>query len=152
VFEFTIPLQLEDLNYIEEKKEDVENFDFLKGKTILIAEDDALIRLLFKIVLNGKGLNLLFAGTGTQAVRIYEETANIDLVLLDIRMPEMNGIVALDKILNLNPDAKVVMQTAYVMHDEKEKCFKKGCVGFLSKPVVKVDLFNMLHKCLAINA
>lgn len=61
-------------------------------------------------------------------------------------MPEMNGFDALDKILEINPEAKIVMQTAYAMPEEKEKCFKKGCVGYLTKPVSTEDLFEELNK------
>lgn len=145
-FEFKIPIKQ---NQNKKKKivpKPKIKKSFLKNKTILIAEDDALIQLLFQIVLKQSGAKLIFADTGKIAVETYTETPNIDIVLLDIRMPEMNGIDALEQILKINPEAKIIMQTAYVMPEEKEKCFNKGAVDFLSKPVVKDKLFETLEK------
>ncbi len=146
LFEFTIPLK--QLHF--QKKEQPPVLErstlFLKNKTILIAEDDTLIQLLFQIVLKNSGAKLIFAKNGKEAIKTYRCNPNIDIVLLDIRMPEMNGIDALDKILSINPDAKIIMQTAYVMPDEKKKCFNKGAVDFLSKPIIKEELFNTLNK------
>ncbi|MEP3837563.1 MAG: CheR family methyltransferase [Algibacter sp.] len=145
-FEFTIPLKLTQLKKAKKKAVPTKSSTFLKAKTILIAEDDALIQLLFKVVLKNTGANLLFAKTGAAAVNTYQNHPNIDVVLLDIRMPEMNGIEALSKILEINPKARVIMQTAYTMPEEKEKCYKKGCVDFLCKPVIKDELFETLNK------
>ncbi|MCB4807109.1 response regulator [Tamlana sp. 62-3] len=146
LFEFTIPLTRGTLKTNKKKISSFYDTDFLKGKTILIAEDDSLIQLLFKITLKNTGANLLFAKNGKIAIDIYKTTPKIDVLLFDIRMPEMNGFDALDKILAINPDAKIVMQTAYAMPEEKEKCFQKGCVGYLTKPVSKEDLFEELNK------
>ncbi|SFC98753.1 chemotaxis protein CheB [Algibacter pectinivorans] len=145
-FSFSIPLKLTQFKNAKKPKLPIKCTRFLKDKTILIAEDDALIQLLFKVVLKNTGAYLLFAKTGTQAVNTYQTTPEIDVVLLDIRMPEMNGIDALSAILEINPKAKVIMQTAYTMPEEKEKCFNKGCVDFLSKPVIKDELFKVLNK------
>jgi two-component system CheB/CheR fusion protein len=145
-FDFTIPLKRAN---IKKEIKQTGSFDpegFLKNKTILIAEDDPLIQLLFKIVLKKTGADVFYASNGSSAVNTYKSNKNIDIVLLDIRMPEMNGIEAMEKILKINPEAKIIMQTAYAMADEKEKCYKKGCVDFLSKPVVKEQLFETLDK------
>ena len=144
-FEFTIPLKLSNAKEGEDIVLPVKD-DFLKGKTLLIAEDDALIQLLFKIVLKNTGANLIFARTGKEALNSYNTNSDIDLILLDIRMPEMNGVIALQKILEINPKAKIIMQTAYAMPEEKEKCFDIGCIDFLSKPVIKEELFATLNK------
>jgi two-component system CheB/CheR fusion protein len=148
LFEFTIPLKLTHLKKADPSIISPNNQEFLKNKTILIAEDDALIQLLFKVVLKDTGAKILFVNNGKAAVTTYKSTPSIDIVLLDIRMPEMNGVTALDKILKINPEAKIIMQTAYAMPEEKEKCFNKGCVDFLSKPVVKEELFETLFKWL----
>ncbi len=148
LFEFTIPLKSAKENKNIKKIDAPKSNDFLKSKTILIAEDDPLIRLLFQIVLKNTGAKVLFAETGKVAVDTYKNNPNIDVVLLDIRMPQMNGISAMDKILKMNAKAKIIMQTAYAMPEEKEKCFNKGCVDFLSKPVIKEELFSTLNKWL----
>ncbi|MFD2724915.1 ATP-binding protein [Hyunsoonleella rubra] len=145
-FEFTIPLKLTQLKKESRQSETTNRVSFLKDRTILIAEDDSLIQLLFKVVLKNTGANILFANTGKMAVNTYKSNPDVDVILLDIRMPEMNGIDAMEQILKINPDAKIIMQTAYAMPDEREKCFNKGCVGFLSKPVIKEELFETLDK------
>ncbi|NRR89958.1 response regulator [Winogradskyella undariae] len=146
LFEFTIPIKYAKEDLVRKKVALPKRKDFLKNKTILIAEDDSLIRLLFKIVLKDTGANVLFAKTGVEAVEIYSNTEAIDIVLLDIRMPAMNGIEAMGEILKINPMAKIIMQTAYSMPDEKERCYKKGCLGFLSKPIIKDELYSTLNK------
>jgi two-component system CheB/CheR fusion protein len=146
LFEFTIPIKYAKADAELEQAVLPKRKDFLNNRTILIAEDDSLIRLLFKIVLKDTGAQVLFAKTGKEAVDIYSTTEGIDIVLLDIRMPVMSGIEAIEKILKIDPNAKIIMQTAYSMPDEKEKCYKKGCLGFLSKPIIKDELYATLNK------
>lgn len=148
LFEFTLPLKYARAKAETKVAQLPERKDFLKGKTILIAEDDSLVRLLFKIVLKDTKAEIIFAETGQEAVDIFIKTKGdgIDIVLLDIRMPVMSGIEAIDKILAIDPNAKVIMQTAYSMPDEKERCYKKGCLDFLSKPIIKDELYATLNK------
>lgn len=61
-------------------------------------------------------------------------------------MPEMNGIDAMENILKMNPKTKIIMQTAHAMEEEKNICYEKDCVDFLSKPIIKEQLFETLHK------
>lgn len=124
------------------------NTSFLKNKHILIAEDNKLIRMLIEILLKKTGAKLKFATNGKIAVDYFKENPNIDLVLLDIRMPEMNGIEAMEYILKINPKTKIIMQTAHAMEEEKNICYEKGCVDFLSKPIIKEQLFETLNKWL----
>ncbi|MHA7943904.1 chemotaxis protein CheB [Formosa sp. 3Alg 14/1] len=148
LFEFTIPLKIEKLQDENTKKFNIRDIDFLKEKTILIVEDGKLFQKLYMLILKNTGAHILFASTGKEAIAVYQNTPKIDVVLLDIRMPEMSGIEALGKILILDPEAKIIMQTANVMVDEKQKCFEMGCVDFLVKPVAQEDLFKTLHKWL----
>ena len=122
---------------------------FLKDKTILIAEDNRLIRMLLNAILSKTGALLQFAENGKIALEYFKENPNFDLVLLDIRMPKMSGIEALESILEINPKTKIVMQTAHAMENEKSLCFEKGCVDFLSKPIIKENLYATLEKWIA---
>lgn len=145
-FEFTIPLKK--IQKEDDKKDTKIPPDFLKGKTILVAEDDAIIRMLLAAVLKNTGAQVTFANNGKIAVNNFKVNPNVDIILLDIRMPEMDGIEAMDRILEINPSAKIIMQTAHAMDDEKATCFKKGCVDFLSKPIIKDELFETIYKWL----
>jgi two-component system CheB/CheR fusion protein len=65
---------------------------------------------------------------------------------MDIGMPVMDGFEATGKILEINPNAKIVVQSAYAMADEKKRCFDIGCVDYLTKPIQKEALFETLEK------
>ncbi len=145
-FEFTIPLKKIQQ---ENKKVGLEvSKDFLVNKTVLVAEDDAIIRMLLAAVLKKTGAQVTFANNGKIAVNNFKNNPNVDIVLLDIRMPEMDGIEAMEHMLKINPNAKIIMQTAHAMDEEKAICFKKGCVDFLSKPIIKDELFYTMNKWL----
>ena len=145
-FEFLIPIKIAK-NKISSKDSELKlNGQFLKNKSILIAEDNTLIRMLLEVILKKTGAELKFANNGQVAVDYFKGNPNVDLVLLDIRMPKMSGIEAMDEILKINPNSKIIMQTAHAMEDEKNLCFEKGCVDFLSKPIIKEELYKTIDK------
>ncbi len=145
-FNFKIPIKPATAPIENTVKTRVQNDDFLKDKTILIAEDNTLIRMLLGVILKKTGAQIIFANNGKIAVHLYKENPNIDLVLLDIRMPKMSGIEAMDLILKTNPKAKIIMQTAHAMEEEKTMCYEKGCVDFLTKPIIKEHLLQTIAK------
>lgn len=118
----------------------------LEGKTILIAEDGATARLYFKVALEKTKAKLLFAKNGKIAVDLFMTHPEIDLVMMDIGMPIMNGFEAMAKILKYDSKAKIIAQTAYAMTNEKEKCFDLGCVDYLTKPIDKSLLIKTIEK------
>ncbi len=118
-----------------------------KGKKILIAEDEPLVQIYFKATLKAFDLDIVFANDGEEAVNLYNN--DIDIVLMDIRMPKMNGYEAIEKILETNPAAKIIVHTAYAMVEEKEKCIKAGCVGYINKPISRNVLLEELKKHLS---
>jgi two-component system CheB/CheR fusion protein len=147
-FKFFLPLE-----EIKEKKTAHKASNFLdsedgqlKNLKILIAEDDDIIRIFYEELLKPKNYQLLFAENGKEAVRMYKENQDIDIVLMDLRMPEMDGFKAMEHILELNPEAKIIVQTAYAMVDEKEKCFELGCVDYLTKPINATKFFETIYK------
>jgi len=91
---------------------------------------------------------VLLAKDGAEAVSICKQHSEIDLVLMDIQMPEMNGYIATQRIREFNPDLPIIAQTAYVMPDEKDKCFEVGCNGFISKPIRKDELIRVILEVL----
>ncbi|MGY5356179.1 chemotaxis protein CheB [Wenyingzhuangia sp. IMCC45467] len=146
-FTFTIPVKKtqEKIQQIKTVQKTDSN-SFLKNKTILIAEDDEIVKLLYSKFFNNIEVNTIYVYTGRLAVDEYKKNSNIDIVLMDIRMPEMNGFDATAEIIEFDSNAKIIMQSAYAMHDEKEKCFKIGCVDYLTKPINRTELFKVLHK------
>lgn len=109
-------------------------------RTILVAEDEEYNYQLIEEILAGKNITLLHASNGLEAVEICKRTPSIDLVLMDIKMPEMDGQTAMRIIKGLRPNLPVIAQTAYVLSDEKEQLMKSGFVDYITKPIKKLEL------------
>jgi two-component system CheB/CheR fusion protein len=144
-FTFTIPLELGEEKKKKNEKLSSKDIDF-KDKTILIAEDDELVQLYFTELFRDTEATILLAANGEEAVDIFKKHAEIDLVLMDLRMPILNGFEAMDQILDLNRNAKIIAQTAYAMIDEKQKCLDKGCIDYITKPIKKDQLMTLVGK------
>jgi PAS domain S-box-containing protein len=117
-------------------------------KTILIAEDEINNSRLLTVLLGKSGLNLnvLHANNGKEAVEIYESGQKIDLVIMDIKMPVMDGLEATGIIKKMAPDLPIIALTAFAFESDKEKVLKAGCDDYLSKPVNKEVLYTMIKK------
>ena len=74
-----------------------------------------------------------------------------DLILLDISMPIMSGFEFLSEMKSAGMNIKIIAQTAYAMPEEKERCFQAGCHGYISKPIRKSELFNVINAVLSDN-
>ena len=149
VFSFSIPLKYDENNTITVQP--INNKEVSKGEevgTILIAEDDNINFLLFQKIIQSKNYKIIRAVNGQEAVDICIKNPNIDLVLMDIKMPIMNGFEALEKIKTIRPKLIVIAQTAYSSSDDEEKIFKAGFYGYLTKPINREKLFAVLNDVL----
>ena len=115
-----------------------------KNKTILIAEDDEFNFLYLQTILSNENFNLLKANNGKDAVQIYKSNPQIDLILMDIKMPIMNGFEATKKIKELSPDLPIIAQTACSTQNDRNKAFESGCSDFISKPFSSADLLEKI--------
>ena len=119
-------------------------------RTILIAEDEKINVFYLKELIkhhDGFTLNTLIAGNGEEAVKLCREN-NIDLILMDIKMPVMNGLEASKQIKSFNPDVSIIAQTAYSTSLDKVLAKESGCDGFISKPINKDEFYSLLKKYL----
>lgn len=106
-----------------------------KKATLLIAEDEESNYLLLKTILQ-KHCNLIRAKTGKEAIERFNESKDeIDLILLDIKMPVMTGIEALKEIRKINTDIPIIMQSAYVFDSDMESARQAGASDFITKPI-----------------
>lgn len=105
------------------------------NNSILIADDEPLIIDFFREVLSPTKVNMYFAENGKQAISFVEKHDDIDLVLLDIRMPEMNGFEVFKSIKSIRPDLPVIAQTAYAFYDDRVKIKEAGFDDYISKPI-----------------
>jgi len=117
--------------------------------TVLLVDDEETVRSISKKLLSKLGLTVLTAEDGKQAVTLYEKhLAEIDLVLLDLTMPHMNGEEAYRAMRALDPDVKVVLASGYSESDIASRFAGKGLVGCLQKPYTLRKLRNLLSGAL----
>jgi CheY-like chemotaxis protein len=126
----------------------IENLKF-SGKNILIAEDVKSNFNYLNAIIELTEANVIWAKNGKDAIRICQNNdPKIDLVLMDIRMPEVSGIEAIKQIKNFGLNIPVVVQTAYAMNNEREECLKSGADQFITKPIDPRKLITILKEYL----
>ena len=114
--------------------------------TVLIAEDDDTNKLVLQIMLKNLAPHILLASTGKEAIEICRNNKNIDLILMDIRMPELNGYEATRQIREFNKDVLIIAQTAYGLTGDREKAIKTGCNDYIAKPIKNEELLALIRK------
>jgi len=117
-----------------------------KKFTILIAEDDWTSFKYLSTILKNDNIKIIHAEDGQQAVDNVRNNQDIDLVLLDIKMPVMDGIEATKQIKFLRPELPIIAQTAFAFSSEKEEILSVGCNDYISKPILKAALLKLLEK------
>lgn len=118
------------------------------GEYVLIAEDDDVSYLYLTEILKGYNLNIIRTTDGEQTLEKIRNYSNISLVLMDIRMPKINGLEVTKKMRNLGITLPVIVQTAYAFETDRQKSLEAGCNDYISKPLNKNDLVQMIHKYL----
>jgi PAS domain S-box-containing protein len=117
---------------------------------ILIAEDDDTCFNYLSMVLKKDKFIILRAENGEQAIEIFKETSDIDIILMDMRMPVMNGYEATKQIKFIRPDLPVIAQTAYAFNEEKELILSAGCDDYISKPIDRNKLISLIDKYISL--
>ena len=118
--------------------------ELLKGKKILIVEDDLSSRLYLNKILEKSGVTILNAGDGLEAVNIASDNPDIDIILLDIQLPVMDGYTVLLKIREFRKDVIIIAQTAYGLLGDKEKILNSGFNDYVIKPILAQNLIDKL--------
>ncbi|MFH1118756.1 MAG: PAS domain S-box protein [Bacteroidota bacterium] len=122
-------------------KQEIFNFE---GRSVLIVEDKIPNTLYLKSLLSKSKINLTFAVDGAQAVEIFRKTGGIDLVLMDIQLPVMDGYEATARIKEINPEVPVIAQTAFASIEDRERVFNSGFDDFVSKPINPKELLRKM--------
>lgn len=136
-FFFTIPLDINDST-----KALINKFH---NKLGLIVEDDNTSYQLLKIILEGYGIKTLHATNGILAIENCKKYTDIDIILMDINMPLMNGLEATREIRKFNKDVKIIAQTAFTMTNDRDKAIEAGCDDYVTKPVNKSELIELIQ-------
>ncbi|MBN2165057.1 MAG: response regulator [Marinilabiliaceae bacterium] len=117
-----------------------------EGKTFLVAEDEEDNFRYLEVALALSNASLIWARDGKEAVEIFKKVDNIDLVLMDIKMPLMDGYSATREIKQISDNVPIIAQTAYAFSEEREKSFAAGCIDYIAKPIGYDDLLRTIHK------
>ncbi|MDZ7797424.1 MAG: response regulator [Candidatus Marinimicrobia bacterium] len=102
---------------------------------ILIAEDDLSSYIYFEVLLKEKGFRTLHASNGEEAIRQCRKNPNISLLLLDLKMPFVDGYEAVRQIREFNKRIPIIAQTAYAFKTDRERILAAGCSDYISKPI-----------------
>ncbi|RLD82323.1 MAG: hypothetical protein DRJ10_05180 [Bacteroidetes bacterium] len=140
---FTIPMQKSIKT--ETEKQIITSGD-INNKTILIVEDNELNYLLIHEMLSKFSDKLFHAWNGKEAIEIFAKEKQIDLILMDLKMPVMDGYEALKKIKEISPNIPIIAQTAYASDTDKEEIKSAGFDDYITKPINEDKLVKMLKQ------
>jgi len=147
-FYFTLPYNTEptEKSVVQNAVVSVTSGNMVKSLKILIAEDDKVSEMLIDITVKTFGKEILKVRTGVEAVEACRDNPDIDLILMDIQMPEMGGYEATRQIRQFNKDIVIIAQTAFGLSGDREKALDAGCNDYISKPIKKDELLSLIQK------
>ncbi len=127
-------------------KEDIV-FDF-SNKTILLVEDIFSNYKFLEALLKPTKAKIIWAKTGSDAIELLKNHNEINIVLMDIQLPDMGGCEITRIIKNLRKDLPVIAQTAYAMATDEQRCMEAGCDDFVTKPILGSSFISLIAKYL----
>ena len=119
-----------------------------KALKVLIAEDEKFAVDFLSIILKDYCKEILIAKTGLEAVEMCRKNSDLDLIMMDIRLPEISGFEATKRIRKFNKDVFILAQTAFALAGDEEKCKAMGCDDYITKPIKKEKLFKIISESL----
>lgn len=145
-FSFSIPYLLPENDEHHQTFESACYTPSLEGKKIIIAEDENVNFDFLKEILELTKVEIIRAYNGQDTINLLYNHPDVTLILLDMKMPIMNGYDAVKILKEINPNVPVIAQTAFAFSDEKHKAIEAGCDDYLAKPISKVALFSKLRE------
>lgn len=116
-----------------------------EGKTILIGEDELVNLKLLEMILVKTKAKILHGSSGLEVLSIFRNNPDISIILMDIKMPEMDGIEAAQNIRKINPGIPIIAQTAYALEEEKTRCAEAGFSAYVTKPINRKELLALIQ-------
>ena len=147
-FSFTVPCQTIKKEILLDKNESSINFVAaeIPPLKILIVEDNMFAQLYLEELLTSVSIEILLAENGYKALDLCRDNSDIDLILMDIRMPGINGYEVTNQIRQFNKEVIIIAQTAFALSGDREKAFDSGCNDYISKPINQAELFDKINK------
>lgn len=118
----------------------------LNNLTLIIAEDDEISTEYFRSILGNSFKKLIFTKTGRQTIEAFQNNPETDIILMDIKMPDINGYDATRKIREINKGVIIIAQTAFGLEEDESKAFDAGCNGYIAKPIKREDLLTLISQ------
>jgi len=148
IFEFTLPYEIPpvQINHTIEDDEVIAEHYKWKNRVILIVEDEEVNGLFLEAVFQETGAQTLYAKNGKQAIELCKSINKIDLILMDIKMPVMNGLKATQEIKKFNKNIPIIAQTALSSEEDIENCMLAGCNDTITKPIEVDELLQLVNK------
>ncbi len=149
-FYFTIPIYSEEAQNLADHGDilETEQSNIILGHShklkILISEDDEVSSIYLNTILKKIDCEIIECSNGKKAVELCKSNPDIDLILMDIQMPLMNGYEATQLIREFNKDVYIIAQTAYALGGDREKALNAGCNDYIPKPIDKTHLLNLI--------
>lgn len=148
IFYFTVPYHMKpntktDMPHVTSETGKLHQAKNLK---ILIVEDDVVSESMLEIMIEEYCKAPLVAKNGLEAVQLCKDNPDIDFVLMDIKMPELNGYEATQQIRKFNKDLIIFAQTAFALPGDREKSIATGCNDYISKPYSQAELTGLIDK------
>jgi len=119
-----------------------------KGKTILVVEDDHINFNYLDVLLKPTKAKVFHAEKGEDAIELCRKNKTFNIVLMDIRLPGINGFETTRKILAIRNNLPVIAQTAYAAEEDRNAAFEAGCCEFLAKPIRANEMLDLIKKYL----
>lgn len=148
IFYFTIPYNVVEVENTNIKKVvyPAKSEEAFKNLKILIVEDDKVSKMLLTLSIEKFSKEIIKVTTGSEAVESCRNNPDLDLILMDIQMPEMNGYEATKQIRQFNKDVVIIAQTAYALTGDREKAIAAGCNDYITKPFSQDLLIEYMIK------
>jgi signal transduction histidine kinase/CheY-like chemotaxis protein len=150
-FYFTLPMntsgEIKENSHLVAQNEEIKEIELaIKKIKILIAEDDEISEKLLRNLVRNLGKEIISSKTGIETIDLCRKNPDIDLILMDIQMPQLNGYIATQKIREFNKNVVIIAQTANGLLGDREKAIEAGCNDYIAKPIDTVELLAMISQ------
>jgi CheY-like chemotaxis protein len=145
-FYFQVPIKQIELAKIDHIEPIIPHEISWNHKTFLIVEDDEGSAEFLSEILSITKAVIINAYTGKEAMKIFKSNPKIDLVLLDIRLPDESGLKIAQSMKKFRPNVPIVAQTAYASNNDRIECLKAGCDDFITKPIQYNKLIQLISQ------
>lgn len=115
-------------------------------KKILIVEDDEISFIYLNEILEETGATIIRAENGRQAINMYKENPQVDIILMDLQLPKLSGFDATKQIKKINANVPIIAQTAFAMKGDKERALEAGCDDYITKPIDHAQALQVINK------